>query len=181
MKYVVICFVVLLTSCVSSLDIQYDENFDLSSYKTYNFYPVIDSNLPEDETKQIMQIIALQLFKQGYQKSRTPDFYINFFSEENTQYVPEFSEEIDTSENNTSPSYTVSRKEKVDTNKIRLKTVAIDQLLYLDVVDVKKDQLAWNVILEGSLEDPITEEKLFNYYTEIIESALKEFHETPNQ
>ena len=73
------CLGLFLMSCKSAMDIQYEKNFDLSSYKTYNFYPIIDSKLPEDETKTIMQAVELQLFKQGYRKSETPDFYVKFF------------------------------------------------------------------------------------------------------
>jgi len=156
------------------MDIQYEENFDLSSYKTYNFYPVIDSKLPEDETKTIMQAVALQLFKQGYKKSKNPDFYVNFFVEENTYYEPNVSEE------KKKGNYKDSRKKKVDTNKVYLKTTAIDQLLYLDIIDVEKDQLAWNVVIEGFVENPITKEKLFHYYSEKIKKALKKFHDTSN-
>ncbi len=155
------------------MNIQYEENLDLSSYKTYNFYPVIDSKLPEDETKTIMQAVALQLFKQGYKKSETPDFYVNFFVEESTFYKPDISED--------NKNYTEARKKKEDTSKVYLKTTAIDQLLYLDIVDVQNDQLAWNVIIEGSIEDPITHEKLFQYYSEKIEKALTKFYETSNQ
>ncbi len=156
------------------MDIQYEENFDLSSYKTYNFYPVIDSKLPEAETKIIMQAVALELFKQGYKTSKNPDFYVNFFVEENTYYEPDISEEMK------KESYKKSRKKKKDTSEIYLKTTAIDQLLFLDIIDVEKDQLAWNVIIEGFVEDPITKERLFKYYSENITKALKKFHETSN-
>ena len=154
------------------MDVQYDKTIDLGGYKTYNFYPTIDSNLTEQETKQIMQILALQLYKHGYKKSRTPDFYVNFFVDENSSYRPISSEE------KKKLNYTASKKEKADTSKIYLKTIAIDQLLYLDIVDVKKDQLAWNVVIKGFIEDPITDERLFQYYSERIEKALKKFHKT---
>ncbi len=167
------CLGLFLMSCKSAMDIQYEKNFDLSSYKTYNFYPIIDSKLPEDETKTIMQAVELQLFKQGYKKSETPDFYVNFFVEENTYYTADFSGK--------KKNYTESKKEKVDSSKVYLRTTAIDQLLYLDIVDVQNDQLAWNVIIEGSIEDPITYEKLFQYYSEKIEKALIKFYETSNQ
>ncbi|RFN58691.1 DUF4136 domain-containing protein [Marixanthomonas ophiurae] len=168
MKYVLSFYMLLvLVSCSTTMDVQHDKTIDLSSYKTYSFYPTIDSNLPEEETKRVLQVIALQLYKQGYEKSKTPDFYVNFFVEENSSYRPISSEE----KNN----YTETRKEKADTNRIYLKTIAIDQLLYLDIVDVKKDQLAWNVVIKGFIEEPITDERLFQYYSERIEKALKKF------
>lgn len=154
------------------MEIKYDEEVDLSNYKTYSFYPVIDSKLPEDETKTIMQAVAFQFFKKGYKRSETPDFYVNFFVEESTLYKPEISEDY---------NYAEARKKKTDTGKIYLKTTAIDQLLYLDIVDVQNDQLAWNVIIEGSIEDPITQEKLFQYYSKQIEKALNKFHKKSKQ
>ncbi len=170
MKYVLSFYMLLvLVSCSTTMDVQYDKAIDLSSYKTYSFYPTIDSNLPEEETKRVLQIIALQLYKQGYKKSKTPDFYVNFFVDENSLYRPISSEE------KKKLNYTTSKKEKVDTSKIYLETIAIDQFLYLDIVDVKNDQLAWNVVIKGFMEEPITDERLFQYYSEKIDKAFKKF------
>lgn len=154
------------------MDVQYDKTIDLGSYKTYNFYPTIDSNLPEEETKRVLQIIALQLYKQGYKKSESPDFYVNFFVDENSSYRPISSEE------KKKLNYAASKKKKADTSKIYLKTIAIDQLLYLDIVDVKNDQLAWNVVIDGFIEEPITDERLFQYYSERIEKAFRKFQKS---
>lgn len=173
MKYVfVCCFVFLFTSCIATMDVQYDETLNVKKYKTYSFYPVIDSNLPETETKQIMQLITFQLFKLNYKKADNPDFYINFFVEENNMYIPKPSEE--------EPETETPSDDKTKSNTLRLKTVAIDQVMYLDVVDVKNDQLAWSAIIEGSIEEPITEEKMFQYYSEKIEKAFIKFQEVSN-
>jgi len=173
LKYILTLFLTfLLLSCNTTMDVQYDKTIDISSYKTYSFYPTIDSNLPEEETKRVLQIIALELYKQGYKKSETPDFYVNFFVDENSLYRPISSEE------KKKLNYTASKKEKADTSRIYLETIAIDQFLYLDIVDVKNDQLAWNVVIKGSMEEPITDERLFQYYSERIEKAFKKFQKS---
>ncbi|PVW13334.1 hypothetical protein DDV96_13280 [Marixanthomonas spongiae] len=169
------------------MDVQHNESFDLTSYKTYNFYPTIAANLPEDETKLIMQAVALQLFKKGYDKSDTPDFYVNFFVEEYVSYIPDLSETKSgdaknnqgaANQKNKKGTYGEQQKEKTILQNMRLKTIAIDQALYLDVVDVKNDQLAWSAIIEGTIEAPVTEERIFQYYSERIEKAFKKFQKS---
>ncbi|MCT8338733.1 DUF4136 domain-containing protein [Flavobacteriaceae bacterium TK19130] len=159
MKYFIGLFLLVSTSsCFAPTSIYYEVNSDVSGFSTYNFYPVLDTNLAEDETKRIMQIIDLELYKADFQKSESPDFYVNFFAEENTTYVPIYNDSIPR-----------------QNDSITLKTVAVDQLLYLDVVNVEKDELAWTATIEGTLQDTLSEGEVHQYYVGKITEALQSF------
>jgi hypothetical protein len=162
-----------LMGCGPYMDVQHDTSVAISEYKTYNFYPTLSTNLSKEETIQVMQIISFQLFKYGYQKSDNPDFYVNFFVEENTYAVPIFETEDEEENAETGDEGEENENQR---RTMDLQLVGLDQTLFLDIVDKTNDQLAWTVTISGYLEETPTERKLYEYYTQIFEKAFKKFY-----
>jgi hypothetical protein len=59
---------ILLISCGVTVSIDYDKEADFSKYKSYNFFPTIDSGLNELENKRIISISDSLLQQKGFIK-----------------------------------------------------------------------------------------------------------------
>ena len=80
MKQSIILFIgIVLVSCGSTyVAHDYDEKQDFLAYKTYNFYPQMDSGLNDLDQKRLLEVTETAMQEIGYTKSETPDIYINF-------------------------------------------------------------------------------------------------------
>ena len=80
MKKVILLWLSLgLISCGSSyVNYDYDEQQDFSKYKTYAFYPEMNSGLNELDEKRLIRSTEAVLQSIGFTPSNTPDIYINF-------------------------------------------------------------------------------------------------------
>ena len=71
---------VMVLSCGATVAVDYDDSTDFNQYKTYNFYPDIESGLNELDDKRIIKITDSLLQQRGFVRSESPQFYINFFA-----------------------------------------------------------------------------------------------------
>lgn len=79
MKYATFFLVLLLVSCgVTNVIHDYDEQQDFSIYKTYNFFPEMQTGLNELDHKRLLRVTDSLLQAKGLVKSDSPDLYINF-------------------------------------------------------------------------------------------------------
>ncbi|MEZ4793850.1 MAG: DUF4136 domain-containing protein [Gelidibacter sp.] len=75
--------VFLLFSCVPiRVNYDYDTSTDFNSYKTYNYYPELNTGLSDLDTKRLINILDVQMQAKGLTLSDTPDFLINIQSSE---------------------------------------------------------------------------------------------------
>jgi len=72
----------MLISCGATVNYDYDTQTDFSGYKTYDFYPEIDSGLGELDNFRVMKITDSILQTNGFIKSESPDFLVNFYVKE---------------------------------------------------------------------------------------------------
>ncbi len=73
--------ILLFCSCGSTYVVHdYDEEQDFSIYKTYNFYPEMDSGLSELDQKRLLLVTEPLMQTKGFTRSETPEIYINFKS-----------------------------------------------------------------------------------------------------
>ncbi len=71
----------LLCSCGSTYVIHdYDEKQDFSTYKTYDFYPEMNSGLSELDQKRLVAVTELYMKNKGFVRSQNPGIYVNFKS-----------------------------------------------------------------------------------------------------
>ncbi|GAA4275148.1 DUF4136 domain-containing protein [Aquimarina gracilis] len=59
----------------------YDEKQDFSIYKTFNFYPEMNSGLSELDQKRLLLVTESFMQTEGFARSETPGIYINFTSQ----------------------------------------------------------------------------------------------------
>lgn len=73
--------IALFCSCGSAYVVHdYDEEQDFSIYRTYNFYPEMNSGLSELDKNRLVAITDSYMQTKGFTRSGTPEIYINFKS-----------------------------------------------------------------------------------------------------
>lgn len=157
----------LLISCGASVAIDYDREIDFSSYRTYDFYPDIESGLSELDTKRILKITDSLLQQHGFIRNENPDFLINFYANES----------IRNSRNTIGVGIgQSSRNSHIGiSGGIPIGGRIVNQNLTIDFVDVKKDQLIWRAESEGEFKERATPEQKEGYYFSVLNKILKKF------
>jgi len=158
---------ILLTSCGASVAVDYDKQVEFSQYKTYNYYPNVASGLNELDDKRIMRVTDSLLQQRGFIKSETPQLYINFFARENVS-----------ASRNTIGIGIGSGGGNVGvgvSGGIPIGGRAINQQLTVDFIDVAKDDLVWEAVVDGDYKEKATPIQKEAYYASVIAKLLKKY------
>ncbi len=168
MKYFSIVLIALLfVSCGTSVGVDYDKEVDFSQYKTYNFFPSIDSGLNDLDDKRIMQATDSLLQERGFIKSETPQLYINFFAKEQI-----------TNSRNTIGIGIGSGGGNVGVGVgggIPIGGRVIEQVITMDFIDVSNDDLVWQAVAETELKEKAKPVQKRKHFEEVISKILKKY------
>tara|TARA_R100001369_G_C3316967_1_gene168267 strand:+ start:306 stop:824 length:519 start_codon:yes stop_codon:yes gene_type:complete len=168
MKYFSIVLIALLfVSCGTSVGVDYDKEVDFSQYKTYNFFPTIDSGLNDLDDKRIMQATDSVLQARGFVKSETPQLYINFFAKENLRSSRN-SIGIGVGGGGGNVGVGVS-------GGIPIGGRIYEQAITMDFIDVSNDDLIWQAIAEADLKEKANPLQKKEHYEEVVSKILKKF------
>lgn len=162
---VLVC--VFLSSCGATVATDYEKSTDFTAYKTYNYYPSINSGLSELDDKRITKVTDSLLQARGFKKSNTPQFYVNFFAEEQLSNSRN-TIGVGIGSGGRNGGFGIS-------GGIPIGGKTINQKFTLDFIDVLKDGLFWQAVIDGNYREkssPLQKEK---YYFTIIEKALKKY------
>ena len=157
----------LLASCGATVAVDYEKQTDFSVYKTYNYYPSINSGLSELDNKRIIKSTDSLLQTRGFKKSSSPQFYINFFAKEQLSNSRS-SIGVGVGSGGRNGGFGIS-------GGIPIGGKSVNQQFTIDFIDVQKDDLFWQAIVDGNYKEkasPLQKEK---YYFTIIEKALKKY------
>ena len=82
MKKIVFPILLLLLASCGAVRVNYDYSpgTDFSAYKTYNYYPDMDTGLSQLDTKRLLRAVDSVMQIRGLTISQKPDFYINIQS-----------------------------------------------------------------------------------------------------
>ena len=81
-KIVLPILLFLLISCASvRVNYDYSPETDFSAYKTFNYYPDMDTGLSQLDTKRLLKAVDSVMQTRGLSISQKPDFYINIQSQ----------------------------------------------------------------------------------------------------
>ncbi|UGU16937.1 DUF4136 domain-containing protein [Sinomicrobium kalidii] len=157
---------VLLTAC-STAKIDYDRSTDFSSYRTFNFYPEMNSGLNQlDEKRVIAQTEAL-LTGRGFVKSDTPDMYINIFTRQyDTPYRSSVG--IGVGSGGRHGGFGIS-------GGIPIRINSTTQEVTFDLIDAERDELFWQGIYEartGNNSSPGAREQM---YRKVVEKVFAKY------
>ena len=151
MKKLIILFFVfsVFPSCDSiRVSSDYNKNVDFSNLKTYAFSKqgIDEVKINDIDKKRILKAIDIELYNKGFRKSSIePDLTINFFTKTNQKvnYYPSnnYYGAMDVSPYHGSYHYA---------NSWYLNSYNYNEgVLFIDVVDNKKNQLVWQGIGKG--------------------------------
>ncbi len=168
MKYLMIVMLsVLMLSCGAAVNTDFEKGTDFTKYKTYNYYPGIDSGLNQLDDKRVKYALDSLLRSRGYTMSSTPDFVINFYAEEaisNSQS----SIGIGVGGGGRNVGGGVS-------GGIPLGGPRLVQIFTLDFVDTAEDKLVWQAVSEAKYREKATPEQREAYYLAIIQKILNKY------
>ena len=167
--------VCIISSACSSIRVQYDydRGTDYSNYKTYNYYPDMQTGLNELDTKRLLRAMDSVLQTKGIQFSEEADFLINIESREfqlpqrNTVGVG-----VGGSGRNVGGGVSIG---------LPIGAANRETEIVFDFVDSRKDALFWQAISESSLRDnasPSTKEKVLQ---EIVAKVFSKYPPVRNK
>lgn len=162
---------IVATSCNTvRVATDYDRNANFSEYKSFAFYrPGVDKAEVNDlDKKRILRAIDRELSLKGIQKSENPDLMVSFFTKE--------SQRVDVYNNNFGWGWgwgwnpywgggyygnTVSR--------------TTEGILYIDLIDAKKNELVWQGIGQANLITTGDIEKKVKRIQEIVHEIMAKY------
>ena len=77
-----ILLALLLVSCGTVVNYDYEKSTDFSKYKTYDYFDDMETGLSQLDNKRIMRSIDAKLATMGLTRSDNPDFYIDIQSQD---------------------------------------------------------------------------------------------------
>ncbi len=169
MKKFILIFVtsVLLVSCGPTVNYDYDSQTNFSVYKTYDFYPNINSGLSNLDNMRIIKATDSIMQSQGFEKSSSPQILINFFAKE---FV---------SQSNTTIGFGMggggNNGSVGVSGGVPVGGDIINQKLTFDFIDEKEDKLVWQAVGSDELKVKANPLQKDDYYFELISKILKGF------
>jgi len=140
---------------------------DFSKYNSYNFYPSIQSGLSKLDDTRIIQITDSLMQQRGFVKSESPQFHINFFARESVSNSRS-SIGIGVGGGGGNVGVGVS-------GGIPIGGRIINQQLTMDFIDVEKNDLIWQAIVDGEMKERATPQQKEIYYFSVIQKILKKY------
>ena len=150
MKYLVFSLLILLTSCATTVGVEYDYETDFTNYKTYSFNPKMESKLDTLEDKLIMGIANKLLPADNLLKSETPQVYVNFY---------------------------VNEKEVLSKNTVTVGFIPIgkkvnSQQFNFELIDASTNKMLWKAVAKDEMKLNASPSEKEKYYTGILQKIL---------
>ncbi|BAO74808.1 DUF4136 domain-containing protein [Winogradskyella sp. PG-2] len=79
-KFILIAL--LITSCGTIVNYDYEKSTDFTQYKTYNYFGDMKTGLSQLDNKRLIRAIDAKLQTMGLARSENPDFYIDIQSQD---------------------------------------------------------------------------------------------------
>ncbi|MCM5661745.1 DUF4136 domain-containing protein [Galbibacter mesophilus] len=149
LKLITICCCFLLTACGSvQVAYDYDKKNDFSQYKSYDYYPDIQTGLSQLDEKRLFKSIDSIMETKGYENSSTPDIYINIVSASRPK------------PSNSSVGIGIGGTGRNMGGGISVGVPVGGNESYreitIDVIDAANDELVWQAVSEGTVSEQMT-------------------------
>lgn len=158
---------IFLVSCGATVAVDYDKQVDFSTYNSYNYFPTIDSGLNELDDRRIIQITDSLLQERGFVKTETPQLFINFYARES---VSNSRNTIGIGVGGGGGNVGVGVSGGIPIGGKKL-----NQQLTMDFIDVQKDDLVWQAVVDGEMKERATPRQKEEYYFSVIQKILAKY------
>ncbi len=159
---------VVLASCgVTNVVHDYDEQQDFSIYKTYDFYPEMESGLNDLDLKRLLEVTEAAMQARGFIRSETPDIYINFKSA-TAKEPSRNSVGVGVGSGGRGVNIGIGGAIPIGGPQTYLE-------LTTDFVDVKRDELVWQAIAQKQFNPNASPNTKTDFFYRIIEKSLVKY------
>ncbi len=169
MRSIAVLFLMLiLASCGSGyMAHDYDKSQDFLAYKTYDFYPEMDTELSDRDHKRLLSITDTIMKSIGYTKSEKPDIYINF----KTKIFENFSSNsvgVGVATGGRGINVGIAGSIPIGGPQTFLELVT-------DFVDVKTNELVWQAITEKEFNPNDSPNAHKHFFQKVIQKVLGKY------
>lgn len=167
MRLLKVLFLSCLFAACGTARIDYDRNTDFSAYRTFDFYPEMNSGLNQlDEKRVIAQTEAL-LVSRGFVRSENPDMYINIFTR---QYETPYNSSVGIGIGSG------GRRGGIGiSGGIPIRSNSMTQEITFDLIDAGKDDLFWQGIYEAKVGNNTSPEARERMYRKVVEKVFGKY------
>lgn len=166
MKFLLVLITtIVLVSCGTSVVYDYDTKTDFSNYKSYNYYPNIESNLSNLDNARIIKSTDSILLSRGYIKTEAPQFLINFFA---IEYLTKSNTSIGIGVGTGGYNGGVGVS-----GGIPVGGDIVKQKITLDFIDNNEDKLIWQAVGNDELKVKATSQQKDAYYYAMLSKMIK--------
>lgn len=167
-------FLMLLTACSAvRVNYDYDKETDFSDYRSYNYYPELETGLSQLDTKRLLRAVDSILQSKGLIIAEEPDFYINILSQSfRTANNNAVGVGVGGTGGNVGGGISVG---------IPIGGSGLEREIIFDFVDPRKDALFWQAVSTSDLSDnaaPRTRERKLK---EIASKVLAKYPPASNK
>lgn len=145
----------------------YDKKTNFAKYKTYNFFPEIETGLSELNNKRLFRITDSIMQARGFTRTATPDFYINI---ETAAFEPDRDAAVGVGVGgggrNTGGGISIG---------LPIGSSKRNQEVVIDLVDVREDQLFWQAVVEGYFKEEATPQEREAYFRAVLVKAFEKY------
>jgi hypothetical protein len=155
----------LIVSCAPVyVNFDYEKTTDFNTFKTYNFYPDMQSGLSELDTKRLLDILESQLQSRGFAISHHPDFLINIQSIEwQNDQRSNVGVGLGGGGGNIGGGISIG---------IPVGQANINRQIIFDFIDDGTSQLYWQAVSESSFSPNATPERREAQFQKIVDKIL---------
>jgi len=165
MKHLLFFLIPLFSlSCIGPRVIyDYDTQKDFTSYKTYNYYPELKTDLSDLDNKRLFSATDSIMKTKGFQLSNSPHIYINFKSK---QYETPTNNRVGIGVGNGPISIGGSIPFGGPDQHIQLT---------MDFIDVSKDELIWQAEVDDVQNSTYTPENRTSFFFVMMDKVLSKY------
>ena len=166
-RIILLLFLVcMVVGCGPAAKFDYDPATDFSQYKTYNWFPTLETGVNEFDNRRMIRSVDSILQSRGFVESESADFMINFYAVE--EIVPPNTVGIGIGSGGGGIAVGGSGSIPVGGNKIL-------QTLTLDFVDPAKDELIWQGVAVRKYFTTATAEQKKEHYLKVAFKLLQSY------
>lgn len=156
----------MLNSCGSAPVFDYDSEVNFTAYKTYAYYPDIQSGLSELDNKRVKSVLDSLIRSKNIRANQNPDLLVNFYASEQLLNANTIGVGVGSGGGNVGVGVS---------GGIPIGGKKVEQIFTLDFISKERDALVWQGVITVSFPDNISPRKKRFHYIKTLSKLLKGF------
>ncbi|XLS30172.1 DUF4136 domain-containing protein [Flavobacteriaceae bacterium M23B6Z8] len=168
MKKSCFIFLLVLVSCgAPKVSYDYDKSINFNQFKTYNYYPDMDTGMNQLDDKRLIRQIDSILATKGFTQTDTPELLINIKTARFESGSP-FTVGLGVG--------SVGRRGGVGVSGgVPVGGASLNEEILFDMIDTKRNELIWQGRSEKRVSDATTPLAREKYFSEVVGKVFEKF------